>query len=58
MVFSKQRLLIEFQKRHSRKRVRVRVRFLVFIKCGVTIELVMEGTGLTRKEIEKIKESL
>lgn len=28
------------------------------LKCGATIELVMEGTGLTREEVDKIKESL
>lgn len=26
------------------------------LKCGAAIELVMEGTGLTREEVEKIKE--
>ena len=28
------------------------------LQCGAKIELVMEGTGLTRAEVEKIKESL
>jgi predicted transposase/invertase (TIGR01784 family) len=27
------------------------------LKCGATVELVMEGTGLTREEVEKIKAS-
>jgi len=28
------------------------------LKCGAAIELVMEGTGLTRDDVEKIKGSL
>ena len=29
-----------------------------FLNCGVDIELVMKGTGLTRKEIEQLKKAL
>ena len=28
------------------------------LQCGAAIELVIQGTGLTREDIEKIKESL